>query len=92
MPDLIALLEHIEGLAAEQARALAELRAAIAEAAEQGPEDDFSEPHLLEISTASARFNRPPDTLRLYCRQGDGRKIGGRWLISAPKLRRRLRM
>jgi len=87
MPDPLAIIDRIMG-------ELLELRQALTEAAEQGqggPEDDFSEPHLLEISTASARFNRPPDTLRLYCRQGDGRKIGGRWLISAPRLRRRLR-
>jgi len=46
---------------------------------------------LLEVSTASARFNRPADSLRWLCRHENvGRKIGGRWMVSPARLRARL--
>lgn len=82
-------------------RELAEIRAALVET-EGLPhgttnlgngadtDSDFAPDALIEISTASERWNRPRDTLRLWCRQGDGKKVGGRWLVSAPRLRRRL--
>ena len=71
MPDLIALLEHIEGLAAEQARALAELRAAIAEAQlpsagnglDPGDMDDFAGANLIDTHAAEARFGYPRNTI-----------------------------
>ena len=95
MPDLRALLEHLEGLHAEQARLIGELRAALAEAqtpAGNGLDeaaDDFAEP-LLDTTSASERFNFPRDTIAKWCREGCGRKVGGRWMASAPRIARRL--
>jgi hypothetical protein len=54
-------------------------------------DDDLSPEHLLEVSTAVSRFNRPPDSIRWMCRkQNCGVKRGGRWLASAPRLSRYL--
>jgi hypothetical protein len=50
--------------------------------------DDFAPEHLIEISTAVERFNRPADSLRWMCRkQACGVKVAGRWMASAPRLR-----
>jgi hypothetical protein len=53
--------------------------------------DDFAAEHLLDTSSAGSRFNHPRDTIALWCRQGDGVKVGGRWMASVPRLRRRLK-
>lgn len=92
-PDL---LERIDRILAE----LAALRAAVAgaEAADEKgmhivhtPADDLSDANLLDTHSAAARFNYPTNTLAKWCRtEGLGVKRGGRWLISVPKLRRRL--
>lgn len=95
MLEVATILERIDRIAAE----LAELRAAVAgaDADERGvsivdtPADDLAPEHLIEISTAVERFNRPADSLRWLCRQRDcGRKIGGRWMVSVPRLARYL--
>jgi hypothetical protein len=53
--------------------------------------DDLSDEHLIEVSTAVERFNRPADTIRFWCRrEGCGKKVGGRWLASVPRIERRL--
>ena len=53
--------------------------------------DDLAAEHMIEVSTAVHRFNRPPDSIRWMCRERDcGRKIGGRWMVSAPRLARYL--
>lgn len=50
-------------------------------------DDDLAPEHLIEISTAVERFNRPADSLRWMCRkQGCGVKIAGRWMASARRL------
>lgn len=51
---------------------------------------DLSPDNLLDTTAAAARFNHPQDTIRAWCRQGDGIRQGGRWLVSIPKLQRRL--
>jgi hypothetical protein len=51
---------------------------------------DFADSSLLDTTAAAARFGYPRDTIASWCRQGDGVKIGGRWLASVPRLRRRL--
>jgi hypothetical protein len=92
-----AILERIDRIMRE----LLELRDAVSRgaeaAAEKGvtsihtPDDDFAPVNLIEISTAVDRFNRPADTIRYWCRrEGDGKKIGGRWMASAARIRRRL--
>jgi hypothetical protein len=52
--------------------------------------DDLLPEHLIEISTAVERFNRPVDTIRFWCRQDGGVKRGGRWLVSVPRIVRYL--
>jgi hypothetical protein len=85
MADPLATIDRIMG-------ELAALRAELAEQAADGKncdEDDFAVHNLLEISTACERFNRPPDSLRWMCRKhGCGKKVGGRWLASGPRLAR----
>ena len=96
MPDLIALLEQLEGLAAEQARVIADLRAELA--AQMPPAgngldpdmDDFAEGNLIDTTSAEARFGHPRNSIALWARQGCGVKRGGRWLVSVPRLRRHL--
>ncbi len=89
MPEAASILERID-------RAIAELQAIRSELAASTPavsgngldvSDDFADANLVEVSYASERWNWPCDTLRLWCRQGDGKKVGGRWLISAPRIR-----
>jgi hypothetical protein len=82
MPDL---LERIDQILAQLTGLRAELVASMPAPATEGnglhADDDW-----LEISTAVERFNRPPDTLRYWCRhEGCGKKTGGRWLISARR-------
>jgi len=80
-------------------RAVLELRAELA-GAERADErecttnttlDDLAAGDLIEVSTATARFNRPPDSIRWMCRtQGCGVKRGGRWLASPARIERYL--
>jgi len=50
---------------------------------------DLAPEHLIEITQAVERFNRPADLLRWICRkQGCGVKVGGRWQVSARRLER----
>jgi hypothetical protein len=50
---------------------------------------DLADGDLIEVSTAVARFNRPPDSIRWMCRtQGCGVKRGGRWLVSPARIER----
>jgi hypothetical protein len=90
---LLAKLDCILGALAELRRELAAQQPA-APAAEGNGRDadsDFRPDALIEISTAVEVFGRPADTLRYWCRrEGCGRKVGGRWLASAPRIRRRL--
>ena len=93
------LLRRLDAVLAE----LAELRAEVA-AILPAPDDDakgvcttdtlgddLAPEHLIEISTAVERFNRPADSLRWICRkQGCGVKVAGRWMASEPRLARYL--
>jgi hypothetical protein len=90
-----ALLAKLDDLVAELARFRAELVAAMpppaAESNGLDAESDFAPEHLIEISTAVGRFNRPADTLRYWCRrEGCGVKVGGRWLASPARIKRKL--
>lgn len=94
-PDLLKRVDQILA-------AVLELRAALRVAgaeAETFPRDggnfpddadDLADGNLLDSHSASARFGYPTDTIRLWARRGDGRKVGGRWLVSIPRLQRRL--
>jgi hypothetical protein len=93
-----ALLERIDRVLAE----LLELRAevgALSGADNLVPPDsgngldaDLAPDNLLDTTAAAARFNRPADTIRYWCRQeGCGVKIGGVWMASAPRIQRRLK-
>ena len=75
-----ALLDRLDRIMAE----LAELRAEVAASQSTAPVngldagDDFTPEHMIEISTAVERFNRPADTLRYWCRhEGCGKLSGG---------------
>jgi hypothetical protein len=59
-------------------------------AADAGESDDFAPCHLLDTWAASSRFGHPQDTVRKWCRQGDGKRVGGRWMVSVPRVQRRL--
>ena len=88
-PDL---LERIDRIAAE----LAELRAEVAGLFHGVPNlpddaDDLAADNLIDTHSAQERFGFPRNTLAKWCRTEDlGVLQGGRWLISIPRLRRRL--
>ena len=53
--------------------------------------DDFNELNLIEVTAAAERFAYPANTIRHWCRNGgDGVRRGGRWLVSIPRVQRRL--
>jgi hypothetical protein len=53
--------------------------------------DDLAPENLLDTCAAQERFGFPADTIRKWCRtEGLGVMRGGRWLVSTPRLRRRL--
>lgn len=90
MLEADAILERIDQIMRE----LLELRDAVSRGAEAAdgkgtsivcnPGDDFTPEHLIEISTAVDRFNRPADTIRYWCRnEACGIKRGGRLIASA---------
>lgn len=87
-PDILAKLDAIAAL-------VAALRAEVAGEELFVPEvqtaDDLAPEHMLDTTSAGARFNCPRNTLAKWAREeGIGVRQGGRWLISVPKLRRRL--
>jgi hypothetical protein len=95
VPETAAILARLDAIMAE----LAALRAAVAGAEavdEKGISsvdtlgDDFADGNLLDTTSAAARFGHPRDTVALWCRQGCGVKRGGRWLVSIPRLQRRI--
>jgi len=96
VPDAAAILARLDSILREVAAlrdaVAASLPAPVADIsanwrASNGLDADFLPEHLIEISTAAERLNRPPDSLRWACRrQGCGVKVAGRWLASAPKL------
>jgi hypothetical protein len=89
---LTDVLRRLDLVATELAAIRAELAAAadgLSAPIGANNADDLAPESLLEISTAVERFNRPADTLRWMCRkQGCGVKIGGRWMVSEPRIRR----
>lgn len=88
-PDL---LKRVDQILAALLEVRSELAASVPEAGNGVDEaDDLAPDNLIEVSTAVARFNRPPDSLRWMCRtQGCGVKRGGRWLASVPRIERYL--
>jgi hypothetical protein len=81
---VVVLLERID-------RALSRDVESMPPVAAEAAEDDLAPEHLLEISTAVERFNRPADTIRYWCRrEGCGVKVGGRWMASVRRIERRL--
>jgi hypothetical protein len=89
-----ALLERIDRVLAE----LLELRAAVANdlhpvivVPRDNDGDDLSDSNLIDSIAAQERFGHPSDSIRKWCRtEGLGVKRGGRWLVSVPRLQRRI--
>jgi hypothetical protein len=55
------------------------------------PADDLADAALIDTTSAQERFGYPRNTLAKWCREdGLGVMRGGRWLVSVPRLRRRL--
>jgi hypothetical protein len=52
--------------------------------------DDLSDANLIDTHAAQERFGYPRDTIAKWCRQGDGVKVGGRWMASVPRLKARI--
>lgn len=92
MPDLLAKLDCILAELAQLRMELAEQLPAAPAAEANGLDtgDDFREEFLLDTHAAQERYNFPRNTIARWARQGDGRKVGGRWLISTVRLRRRI--
>jgi hypothetical protein len=82
--DERAIREEIDRLQA----GLDRLRALLPERDSAPAGDDPDQ--LIEVSIASERFGYPGNTVRSWCRQGDGKKVGGRWLVDVRRVQRRL--
>ncbi len=80
--EIERLIEDVAG----SANALAEQPSADA----SDPADDFAAHNMIDTWAAAARFDYPQDTVRKWCRQGCGRRVGGRWMVSIAKVRRRI--
>jgi len=52
--------------------------------------DDFAPEHLIDTTSAAARFGYSREHIARWAREGCGIKQGGRWLVSVPRLQRRL--
>jgi excisionase family DNA binding protein len=53
------------------------------------PRQNASDEDWISLQTAAARAGRSDDTILLWvrCRKIEGRKLGGRWRVSAASLR-----
>jgi hypothetical protein len=89
VPAAADILARLDTILRELLKLRAEVVATMPAEVDNGA-DDFADGSLIEISTAVNFFNRPADTVRYWCRQGDGKKIGGRWMASVPRIQRRL--
>jgi hypothetical protein len=95
-PDLLVRLDAaIHELQAIRHELAGQVHLPAPTAAEIGPNldrsndpDDLAD--MLDTTSAAARLNYPTDTIRKWCREGAGRKIGGRWMASVPRLKARL--
>jgi len=53
--------------------------------------DDWADSNLLGTTLAAERFNYDRHTIARWCKaEGLGIRNGGRWLVSIPRLQRRL--
>ena len=88
-PDL---LRRLDAVPAELAELRAEVAASLPPNLEEVPDeaDDMADGNLLDTTAAAARFNYPRNTVTRWAREGAGVRRGGRWLVSVPRLRRRL--
>jgi hypothetical protein len=87
------LLARLDGILAELQALRAEMAGQVHLPEEGAPPFDgkeFPDGLLIDTTTASERFGYPRDTIAKWCREGDGEKVGGRWLVSIPRLTRRL--
>ena len=89
MPDPLAIIDRIMGELLELRAALAATPPPAGNGLDSGA-DDLADVNLLDTTSASERFNFPRDTIAKWCREGSGRKVGGRWMASAPRIARRL--
>jgi hypothetical protein len=95
-----AVLARLSALVCELAGTLALLDQAV------GPDDDTPAPEviddgdgidddnfapLLDTTAAAERFGFPRDTIAKWCREGCGRRQGGRWLASVPLIQQRIK-
>jgi hypothetical protein len=92
----VEILLAIDEFAAALARFRAQVAALIPPAESNGLDDDLADGNLLDTHAAAARFGLPADCLRRWAREtrntpGEiGRRKGGRWLVSIPRLQRRI--
>lgn len=95
MPEAADIVARLDAAIAE----LVELRAEVARdhhppiivARHDNDADDLSPDSLLDTHAAQERFGYPSDTIRKWCRtEGLGVMQGGRWLVSVPRLQRRI--
>jgi hypothetical protein len=97
VPEAADILARLDAILAELAALRAEVAGAEEETFPRGggnfPDDgdDLAEANLLDTFSAQQRFGHPADSIRKWCREEDlGVRRGGRWLVSIPRLQRRL--
>ena len=95
----LAILARLDAVVAELLELRAEVAAEMPDVGHFQPlqtgngldADDLSPEHLLDTHAAQERFGYPQDTIRKWCRtEGLGVMRGGRWLVSVPRLQRRI--
>lgn len=96
MTSPAGILERIDRIAAELAALRDEVAASQNAPANEaghgdGLADDLAAENLLDTSAAQERFGYPRNSLARMCREeGLGVRQGGRWMVSVPRMQKRL--
>ena len=97
MSEAADILARLDAIMSELAELRAEVAALIPPAEGNGLDAaDLAPEHLLDTHAAAARFGIPADCLRRWARETRntpdeiGMRKGGRWLVSIPRLQRRI--
>jgi hypothetical protein len=98
MPPAADIVARLDELLRQVAALRDEVAASVPPAAGNGLDagDDFAEHHLIDPASGQTRFSVPQDTLRKWARESEGTeqaigfRRGSRWLLSIPKVRKRI--
>ncbi len=96
MPEAAAILARLDAIARELAALRDEVASDLSgrepgQLSSLSDAADLSPEMLINSIAAQERFGHPSDSIRKWCRtEGLGVKRGGRWMVSVPRLQRRI--